>query len=70
MQNEWWILPQMNQTIVRARERANTFTSMVENYLPPDCEEAKLAKLFCETANQLFILINRRIIEEDMKNGR
>ena len=70
MEKRWWMLPQMSQTIVRARERTYTFLTMVENNLPPDCEEYRLAKEMYELATKLFILINTRIIEEDEANAR
>lgn len=70
MNLEWWILPQMSQTAVRARERAHTLMMMTINYLPPDSEEIKEAKRLYETATKLFMLISQRILEEDMANAK
>ena len=67
MERAWWILPQMNQVIVRTRERANTFRMMCETHLEPDSKEMELVKRLCDTADELFVLINKRIIEEEDK---
>ncbi len=67
MERAWWILPQMNQVIVRTRERANTFRQMCQCHLEPDSKEMEVSKILCDAADELFVLINKRIIEEEDK---
>ncbi len=67
MERAWWVLPQMNQTIVRTRERANTFRMMCQNNFEPDSKEMEVSKKLCDAADELFVLINKRIIEEEDK---